>query len=38
MSYRDVMGFVNVLYGIRIPAPQRHAARRHRILQHARGL
>ena len=38
MSYRDVMGFVNVLYGIRIPRRERRAARRHRVLQHARGL
>ena len=38
MSYRDVMGFVNVLYGIRIPRRERQAAGRHRVRQHARGL
>ena len=36
MSYRDVMGFVNVLYGIRIPRRNGVPLGRHRVLQHAR--
>jgi hypothetical protein len=37
MTYRQVPGFLDMLYGIRIPRRD-GAARRHRILEYAPGL